>query len=419
MSDFNSSLPIRTQNAGDAIVKVADATTPSQQLAVDSSGRVTTKTTDGSGTGITSTGAALDVNLKTSSITLNVSDTALELAQASTTSGQKGILAQAAVTTAAPSYSNNQTDPLSLTVGGGLRADLASAVGTTLLVNTGATGAGSPRVTVAVDAATVAGSASLPSGSNLIGKAGIDQTTPGTTNAVSLAQVGATTLLVNTGATGAGSPRVTVAVDSATVAGSATLPSGSNLVGKVGIDQTTPGTTNAISVAQIGATTVLTGNGATGAGSQRVTISNDNTAIAIKLNDSTGSAFSNANPLPVTVTATEPGTQVNNYNTAAAIAAAATSNHTYTITSSKTFTLKKVWAAASGKMKIEVQTSPDGAAFTSFWVGFNSTANPCISIDLGLITIATSGVSSAIRVIRTNLDTAAQDVYSTISGTEN
>ncbi len=37
------------------------------------------------------------------------------------------------------------------------------------------------------------------------------------------------------------------------------LPAGTNLMGKVGIDQTTPGTTNGISIAQIGATTVVNG----------------------------------------------------------------------------------------------------------------------------------------------------------------
>ena len=47
------------------------------------------------------------------------------------------------------------------------------------------------------------------------------------------------------------------------------------------IDQTTPGTTNAVSVAQLGATTVATGNGVTGAGSQRVTIASDNTAFSV------------------------------------------------------------------------------------------------------------------------------------------
>src|ERR1700722_3193371 len=40
MADFNSSLPVRTENPGDVIVKVADATTPSQQTTVDSSGNL-------------------------------------------------------------------------------------------------------------------------------------------------------------------------------------------------------------------------------------------------------------------------------------------------------------------------------------------------------------------------------------------
>jgi hypothetical protein len=40
MSDFNSSLPIRTENDGDVVIKVADATTPSQQLTINSDGSV-------------------------------------------------------------------------------------------------------------------------------------------------------------------------------------------------------------------------------------------------------------------------------------------------------------------------------------------------------------------------------------------
>lgn len=61
----------------------------------------------------------------------------------------------------------------------------------------------------------------------------------------------------------------------------AALPAGNALVGKFGIDQTTPGTTNAVSLGQIGANTVLTGNGITGTGSQRVTIASDQTAFAV------------------------------------------------------------------------------------------------------------------------------------------
>ena len=59
--------------------------------------------------------------------------------------------------------------------------------------------------------------AALPAGTNIMGKVGIDQTTPGTTNGVQV---------------------------------NAALPVGANVIGKVSIDQTTPGTTNLVSAAQ-------------------------------------------------------------------------------------------------------------------------------------------------------------------------
>lgn len=58
-------------------------------------------------------------------------------------------------------------------------------------------------------------SSPLGAGSAIMGKVGIDQTTPGTTNGVQV---------------------------------NAALPAGSNIVGKVGIDQTTNGTTNAVAL---------------------------------------------------------------------------------------------------------------------------------------------------------------------------
>lgn len=83
-------------------------------------------------------------------------------------------------------------------------------------------------------------------------------------------------------------------VDSGTITAvtaiTSALPAGTNLLGKVGIDQTTVGTTNAISIAQIGANTVLTGNGTSGTGAQRVNISSDNTGIATWGQGATGSA---------------------------------------------------------------------------------------------------------------------------------
>ena len=62
-------------------------------------------------------------NLNTSALALDTSVNGLLLGQASTSSGQKGPLLQAAVTTAAPTYTTAQTDPLSLTTAGALRVD--------------------------------------------------------------------------------------------------------------------------------------------------------------------------------------------------------------------------------------------------------------------------------------------------------
>ncbi len=72
---------------------------------------------------------------------------------------------------------------------------------------TGITGNGSGLFTVINSA--------LPAGTAIIGKVGIDQTTPGTTNGVQV---------------------------------NAALPAGSNIIGNIRIDQTTPGTTNGVQV---------------------------------------------------------------------------------------------------------------------------------------------------------------------------
>lgn len=136
-------------------------------------------------------------------------------------------------------------------------------------------------------------------------------------------------------------------------------------------------------------------------------------SVAANIRDESGNAFTNTNPLPVSIVDVE-GTEVDNYNTAVAVASAATSNHDYTTTGA--FKLRTIFAAASGKMKIEVQieTAAASGTFNTVFVGFNSTANPNIPI---LIKDAISVVSGArVRIIRTNLDNQPQDLYSTISG---
>jgi len=152
--------------------------------------------------------------------------------------------------------------------------------------------------TVTTVGAVTAITNALPVGSNVIGKVSIDQTTPGTTNAVSavlttgsaaigkltanagvtigaveiaaaqtlgtvttvgtvtnLSQMGGVAISLNTGVRDTGTQRVTIATnDLVPVTGTITavtsitnaLPAGTNLLGKISIDQTTPGTTNAV-----------------------------------------------------------------------------------------------------------------------------------------------------------------------------
>ncbi len=70
------------------------------------------------------------VNLGTlNGAALDASVTGLQVAQGSTTSGQKGPLVQGAVSTSSPSYSTGQTSPLSLDTAGSLRVNVVSGGG--------------------------------------------------------------------------------------------------------------------------------------------------------------------------------------------------------------------------------------------------------------------------------------------------
>lgn len=86
----------------------------------------------------------------------------------------------------------------------------------------------------------------LTAGTALAGKVGIDQTTPGTTNAVAPIS-GQDGVAGNSGNVSATTQRVVLATDVA-------LPAGTNLLGTTGIDQTTPGTTNGVVDAATSAT---------------------------------------------------------------------------------------------------------------------------------------------------------------------
>jgi hypothetical protein len=174
----------------------------------------------------------------TNGIALDASVTGLEVAQASTTSGQKGALVQGAVTTAAPTYTTAQTSPLSLTTAGALRVDGS---GTTQPVS------------------------------------GTVTTTPPANASTNIAQIGGTTADTNSGTKSAGTLRVVLATDQ---------PQLTNKL-LVTPDSVALPANQSVNVSQINAVTPLMGNGATGTGSPRVTVSSDNTPFAVKTDQTT------------------------------------------------------------------------------------------------------------------------------------
>jgi hypothetical protein len=168
----------------------------------------------------------------------DASVTGLQVAQASTTSGQKGTLVQGAVTTAAPTYTTAQTSPLSLTTTGLLRVD-----------GSGVTQPVSGTVT----------------------------TTPPANASTNVAQLAGTTTDTNSGTKSAGTLRVVIATDQ---------PQLTNKL-LVTPDSVALPANQSVNVSQINGVTPLMGNGTTGTGSQRVTVASDNTPFAVKTDQTT------------------------------------------------------------------------------------------------------------------------------------
>jgi len=106
------------------------------------------------------------------------------VAQASTTSGQNGDLVQGAVTTANPTYTTGQTDPLSLTTAGALRTDNTSWLGSTAPTVGQKTMANSVPVVIASDQSTLKVAVQL-----VVGATNIFKTATFTTTATTADQV--------------------------------------------------------------------------------------------------------------------------------------------------------------------------------------------------------------------------------------
>lgn len=370
MADFNSSLPVRTENPGDVKQIQVDATVPSQGASIDANGAGKQRLADSSGNLVTSgaqgTQRALDVEINFGSAIID------PRAVRALTSADIVTANQGTAVSAANGWYVKLTD-------GTNNVAVAPA-------STAAT---------AIQAASVVAlspNSPLPAGTNALG-----------TVKAQLQDNAGTAILLGQKTMSASVP-VTFASDQGSLSVKAQDGAGNLLTSQVNGAQRALDVGINVAGVQIDPRSI------------RALTAAD--VVTANIKDSSGTAFSSTNPLPVILSNSLPGTEVNDYNVATAIAAGATSNHDYTITTAKTFKGHKFHASASGKLKIELQVSVDGTTFVSKFVSFNSTAMPDINLDLGNMSLSDAGVGSKIRIIRTNKDNTAQDVYSTISGQE-
>jgi len=128
------------------------------------------------------------------------------------------------------------------------------------------------------------------------------------------------------------------------------------------------------------------------------------------------SANSETNPIYVQVATAISGNEVHSYDTSAAVASDTADNHDYTVTGT-TFLLRSVIAAFSGSGKVEVQTGPVATLATRA-VAFVSKEGGHVQLDFNPPIEVPVTSTGTVRVIRTNRQGQAQDVYSTIIGND-
>lgn len=280
MADFNSSLPVRTETAGDVKVQIVDKTTTSQAASVDASGNVSVLVQN-------TTGAPANVQ--------DLADGPVSPGTAAT----KSMLAGAVFNSSAPTLTTGQQASLQANASGALKVDgsaVTQPVSGTVTVTQATAGNLNATVTGTVAATqsgtwnitNVSGTVSLPTGA----------ATEATLTKLPIAQ--GTALGSNSGPLMQGS--VTTAAPTYTT-----------------------GNINPLSL--------------TTGGLLRVDASGSTIPVSFSVD---GSAVSKSNPMPVYMQ-DSPGTEINNYNTAT-VAAAGTSNHDYTVTATFTLRLSQIWA---------------------------------------------------------------------------
>lgn len=424
MADPNLSLPVRTENPGDVIVKLADSITPTQQLAIDAAGKVGVKLSDAAGNGITSetqtAKQVLDVGICVGGAQIDPRQVRALTAATDTVVANQGL--KGAIGNAWPVQPTDGTNSQAYLASGEAKVSVTQPLpaGTNTIGKVAQDNTVQWLVQDLSDGSASGGTAAaLSSLAGGIFNTALPTLTNGQQASLQLDASGRliirplTSADIVTSAQGAPNTAAnawpmkitdgtnTAAVKAASTAAAATDPS---LVVALSPNSPLPAGTNAI-------------------GTVKAQLQ-DNAGAAVTLGQKAMAASlpvviaSDQSPIPVSISLDNPGVEVNDYNTGSAIAAAATSNHDYTVSSGKTLLLSQIEGTGSGKMKIEVQieTAAASGTFVTKFVKFNSVADTNISITLKAPISVVTG--ARVRLIRTNRDNQAQDLYSTISGNE-
>ncbi len=389
MADFNSSLPVRTQNNGDVVIEISDGTTPSQKAAVNSGGSLQIA---GQGVAGTPAGGVVSVQGISGGTALPISGTVTatnpsvgtNATAGPTSSTQSGGL----VSTSSPSYTTGNLEPLSLTLAGALRVD-GSAVTQPI---SGTVTATNPSVS--------ATGATPPASITYIG--GLASTTSPTETSGDIYALSLTT---------AGALRVDGSAVTQPVSGTVTVGS---ITGEVNVN-----------LNEVGGTAFALGQ-TTMSGSIPITIASNQSAVASNITQIGGAtqsatnplfveltngtaAISESNPLPVTSSPASTGTPILSYTDSASIAVGSSATQTTTAGGTNGLYLQSITVSGSGKFKATVAIN----AVTKFAV-FNSTAQPSVTIPIPNNFLCPTG--DTVVITMTNNDLLAQDLYSTVVG---
>lgn len=429
MADFNSSLPVRTETAGDLDIFISDATTPTQKLKVNADGSIDTNFASGSAVEITDGVDTLAVN-GDGSINAVVTATDLDIRDLSASQDNVAI--------------SDGTDTLAIEADGSINVNAAFAAGTKVQLTDGVDDAlvsaagelqtkddGAIALLTTIDAdtsnldvalstraseatlSTVAGDTTSIDGKLVDGNDIGDVTINNAAGASAVnIQDGGNSITIDDGG-------ASLTVDAADL----DIRDLTSVSDSVEVLQSTHDDLNANANLQVGDADVANGNPVpmSDAGGSLTVDAVDldirdlsDATDSVSIGDGTDTLAVNTDGSINVKISDRSGVEQLDYDTAAAVASAATSNHDYTTTGA--FRLEQVHITASSRMKAEIQieTAAASGVFNTAAVLFTSESDLNADWTPQSPPLVASG--ARVRVIRTNRDNQAQDLYSTITG---